>query len=273
MLLLKIWLALGLDGLWGDPKWFPHPVRLMGKLAVTLEAPMRRHIKNQKSAGLATAVLVIGTTVGVTWAMLGICYTLSVWAGHVVSVGLFYFCFAARDLADHALAVKAALDENDLAQARQQVAMIVGRDVNDMDEAAIARAAVESVAESAVDGVVAPLFYAVLLGPAGAMAYKAINTLDSTFGYKNEQYRAFGWASARIDDAANFIPARLGLVFTALAAWFFKMDAKSAFQLGLRDAKKHKSPNAGYAEAAFAGALNIRLGGPVMRYGKPDNGP
>jgi adenosylcobinamide-phosphate synthase len=153
--------------------------------------------------------------------------------------------------------------------AQQKVSFLVGRDTDRLDEAGIIRATVESVAENTVDGVTAPLFFAVLGGPLGAILYKAVSTLDSTFGYKNDRYYDFGWASARLDDLANYIPARLTAVIIPIAALILMQKPISAARIALRDGEKHASPNSGWSEAAFAGALGIQLGGPVTRAGKP----
>jgi adenosylcobinamide-phosphate synthase len=150
---------------------------------------------------------------------------------------------------------------------------MVGRDTDQLDEEGITRAAVESVAENTVDGVIAPLFFAFLGGPVGALMYKAVNTLDSTFGYRNERYAEFGWASARIDDLANYLPARLAVPFIAAAAIFLDQRPQEALRLSRRDGRKHASPNSGLSEAAMAGALGVRLGGPVLRKGKVDDMP
>jgi len=146
---------------------------------------------------------------------------------------------------------------------------MVGRDTDSLDELGVARAAVESVAENTVDGVTAPLFFAAIGGPVGAMVYKAINTLDSTFGYKNERYVDFGWASAKIDDLANYLPARLTAPLIVLAAFLLGFRPMNALRVCLRDHGKHASPNSGITEAAMAGALGVQLGGPLYRSGKP----
>ena len=150
---------------------------------------------------------------------------------------------------------------NDMAGAREKVALIVGRDTADLNEAEITRAAVESVAESTVDGVTAPIFYALIAGPVGAMVYKAINTLDSTFGYKNDRYMKFGWASARLDDVANYLPARVTSPVMCLAAGLLRLRVANAFKVMLSDRRNHTSPNAGFTEATMAGALGVQLGG------------
>ncbi len=188
--------------------------------------------------------------------------------GHLTGIFLLYTTLAARDLTEHSKEVYDALRDNDLIQARQRVAMIVGRDTNRLDQAGVSRATVESVAENMVDGVTAPLFYGILAGPVGAMLYKAINTGDSMFGYKNEKYMEFGWASARLDDLANFIPARLTGLLVPVASFILGLNAKKSLEILIRDRKKHASPNSGHSEAAVAGALGIQLGGSSSYFGK-----
>lgn len=191
----------------------------------------------------------------------------------LAAVLLVYVSMAPRDLARHALRVRRALRDGGLGEGRRAVSMIVGRDVERLDESGVVRACVESVAESAVDGVVAPLFWALVLGPLGAVAYRAINTLDSSWGYRDERYLLFGRVAARADDAANWLPARLGFLAAILAALVLGRDAGGAARIGWRDRRKHESPNAAWLEACFAGALRIRLGGPAWyggeRLGKP----
>ena len=260
--------AYGLDLLCGDPRWFPHPVKLIGRFALRLEAPLRRLIANARLAGVAAAVIVVGTTATVAGAAIIAAYRTHPWLGDIVSIALLYTTFATRDLAAHAAAVYRALVKGDLPLARARVSRIVGRDTACLDEPGVIRAAVESVAENTVDGVTAPLFFAALGGPVLALTYKAISTLDSTFGYKNERYREFGWASARLDDLAAWLPARLTFPLTVLAASITGMHPAGAWKLGLRDCRLHVSPNAGFAEAAAAGALGVQLGGPLWRNGQ-----
>jgi adenosylcobinamide-phosphate synthase len=194
-------------------------------------------------------------------------------AGDVVSVLLMYTCFAARDLAAHSHRVYRALKSGDLPEARRRVAMLVGRDTDRLDETGVTRAAVESVAENLVDGVTAPLFFAVLGGPVAAMLYKAASTLDSTFGYKTDRYLRFGWASARFDDLLNWVPARLTAPLVALTAMVFGLSPAGSWRACRRDARKHDSPNAGWPEAAVAGALGVQLGGVNYYDGEPHDGP
>jgi adenosylcobinamide-phosphate synthase len=271
--ILHIWIALILDVVIGDPRWLPHPVKIIGGLALRLEAPMRRRFASERTAGVVTAAAVIGLTAAITSAGLWMADRISPWLGHVAAVAVLYACFAARDLDRHGRAVQAALAREDLSLARRRVAMIVGRDTDRLDETDVVRAAVESVAENTVDGVVAPLFFAFLGGPVAAMAYKAASTLDSTFGYRNERYLRFGWASARIDDAANYLPARIGVALMALAARTLGENPRGGLQSSRRDGPRHASPNAGLAEAAMAGALGVQLGGPVHRHGRLEEMP
>ena len=193
--------------------------------------------------------------------------------GDVVSIALLYNCFAGRDLARHSARVYRALADDDLPEARRRVSMLVGRDTEHLDEPEIVRGAVESVAENMVDGVTAPLFFAVLGGPVGALLYKAVNTLDSTFGYKNERYLQFGWASARFDDVVNYIPARLTAPLVAFTAALLGLRPLGAWRIFQRDGRKHPSPNSGLTEAAVAGALGVQLGGLNYYFGEPSERP
>lgn len=268
-LLSQIIAALLLDALLGDPRRLPHPVRLIGALAAWAEKGCRRIFSHEGPAGIA-AVAVVLTGTGLTgWGLLRLAALVHPLAGDAVAVLLLYFCFAARDLADHSRVVARALNAGDIPMARRKVAMIVGRDTEGLDEAGIVRATVESVAENIVDGVTAPLFYAFVGGPVAALVYKAINTLDSTFGYKNERYLRFGWAAARLDDAANFLPARLSGLIAVVAAFLLGENGRGAWRILRRDRLAHASPNSGHTEAAVAGALGLRLGGVNSYFGKP----
>lgn len=254
--------AFLLDLLLGDPQWFPHPVRLVGKFASATERLFRAmRFLPLRAAGVLTAIVVICTTAGVVHLLVWQASRLHPLAGVAASVLLLYFAIAPRDLAAHAAAVRDALLAGDLELARRRVAMMVGRDTALLDEEGVARAAVESVAENTSDGVTAPLFYGILFGPAGAWLYKASNTLDSMFGYRNERYREFGWASARFDDLLNFLPARLTVLAVAGAAFILRLDPAATFRSVTDGARRHESPNAGYPESAFAGALGVTLGG------------
>lgn len=269
----QILAAVVLDLLAGDPRWFPHPVRAIGWLAGRLESLARRKIRQPKIAGIATVVLVVGIAAGCAWGMIALARAMHPVVADVVSIGIIYTTIAARDLARHSNAVRQALAAGDLPEARRRVAMMVGRDTDHLDEQGIVRGTVESVAESTVDGVTAPLFFAAVAGPVGAMVYRAISTLDSTFGHRNERYLEFGWASAKLDDVANYIPARLTAPLICVAAALTFQRPLASFRTLLRDGGNHDSPNAGLPEAAMAGALGVRLGGLNYYFGRPVSKP
>jgi len=269
----QILLAMLLDLLLGDPRWLPHPVQGIGWLAQRAEAPLRRLILNPKLAGIAAVVWVVGSTTLIGFGLLKGAALLHPLAGDLASILLLYTCFATRSLHDHALAVYRPLKANNLPEARQRVSWLVGRDTEQLDEGEVTRAAVESVAENTVDGRTAPLLFACLAGPLGALAYKAISTLDSTFGYKNERYLQFGWASARLDDLANLIPSRMTALLTVAAAFLLRLRAGNAWRIFRRDRHNHPSPNGGQIESAVAGALGVRLGGVNSYFGKSSTRP
>jgi adenosylcobinamide-phosphate synthase len=230
----------------------------------------------ERLAGIVTALTVYSACGFAAFGIIRLAGLIHPLAADIVSILLIYTTIAARDLARHSMAVFRPLIRGDLPAARGQVAMIVGRDVDRLDEAGVTRAAVESVAESTVDGVTAPLFFAMLFGPVGAVVYRAINTLDSLFGYTDERYLRFGWASARIDDVANWIPARLTAPLVALAAAVLRLRpaaARAALRIMWRDAGNHASPNAGWPEAAMAGALGVQVGGTNYYAGEPVDKP
>ena len=264
--------AVVLDLIAGDPRWLPHPVRGIGWLAQRLEGPTRRLLP-ARAAGIVTVIIVLAIAGGLSYGLIRAAAVLHPYAADVVSVILIYTTIAARDLAKHSRAVYRALAAGDLAEARRRVSMIVGRDTDRLDEQGVTRAAVESVAESIVDGVTAPLFFAALFGPVGAMVYRAINTLDSTFGYKDERYLKFGWSSARLDDVANWLPARLAAPLVSLAAGLLHRRGLASIRVVCRDGRNHTSPNAGLAEAAVAGALGLQLGGLNYYGGEPVTKP
>lgn len=269
---IAIFMALLLGALFGDPRWLTHPVRWLGRFAQLLENPARRLLP-ARATGVATATAVIGAAVSMSYLLLLLAESIHQLVVDLVTILLLYLTFAAGDLALHAHNVLNALSEGDLVEARKRAGMMVGRDTQSLDECGVIRSTVESVAENTVYGETAPLFYAYLFGPVGAMAYKAINTLDSTFGYRDQQYRLFGWASARIDDLANWLPARLTallLPITAAAIW---QRASASLRILLRDGRKHSSPNSGLSEAAFAGALGVQLSGVSFYHGEPIEKP
>lgn len=247
-----------------------HPVTWIGRIITILDSNLNTPRLTQVQRKLA-GVVVCGTLVV---AVAGLSFVvqsavLQLPLGAVLVAVLAWPLIAARSLADHVAAVATALDTGGVEAGRASVAMIVGRDPSALDEAGVARAAIESLAENASDGVVAPLFWGVVLGLPGIAAYKTINTLDSMIGYRTEKHAAFGWASARLDDVVNYVPARLTAVLFAVAGGHFTRALKAA----QRDAGLHRSPNAGWPEAAMAAALNIRLSGPRAYHGTLSDDP
>jgi len=267
-LALALTLAVVLDMLLGDPLWLPHPVRWMGKAIERLEPRFRGlSLSLLVSGALMAAILVISTWI-IGWLLVKIAVTIHPAAGTLIQALMIYTCISSRSLAVAALAVGKALGESGLNAGRQAVSMIVGREVDRLDEKGVTRAAVETVAENLVDGFVSPLFFAFLGGAPLAMAYKMVNTLDSMVGYKDDRYLLFGRFAARTDDVANFIPARLSVPFIALAAQLLNGRGRAAMNTAFRDGRAHASPNAGYPEAAFAGALGMWMGGPNHYHGQ-----
>jgi adenosylcobinamide-phosphate synthase len=264
---LALLLAFGLD-LWvGDPPGWPHPVRLMGWAIERLEAPFRRlPVPLRASGALFTLSLVAGTGLA-GWLLVAVAAAAAPGLGWALEVALLATCLSVSSLAEAARAVEQALRGPGLEAARRAVALIVGRETAALDPAGVSRAAVESVAENLVDGVVAPLFFAALGGAPAALAYKMVNTLDSMVGYRNARYGEFGWASARLDDAANLLPARLAVPCISAAAGLLAGRGGPAWRMARRDARRHLSPNSGFPEAAVAGALGLRLGGPNIYHG------
>lgn len=263
--------AFLLDRWFGDPTNWPHPIRWIGTAVSGLERRLRLSATQPKTRYVAGGILwlvIVGLTGVLTWLLLFVAYQIHWVVGVTLELWLAFTVLAGRCLEDCAHQVLQPLRAGDIGQARVKLAGIVGRDTKALDEAQIARATVETVAENTVDGVVAPLFYLFIGGVPLAMAYKAVNTLDSMVGYKNERYREMGYVSARIDDLANYLPARLSWLLFTGAAWLLGENYRAAFSIGWRDRYQHKSPNCAWSEAAVAGALNIRLGGPNDYFGQ-----
>lgn len=249
------------DLLFGDPRWMPHPVKGIGWLAHGAEKALRASGLPLRIAGVLCVLVVVGGTAGSAWLVITAASLQHPFLGAAAGMYLLYTSIAVKDLGDHAGAVRMALDSGDIGLARQKVSWMVGRDTDGLSEDDIALAATESVAENTVDGVTAPLFYALLFGPVGAIAYKAVNTLDSSFGYLNDRYREFGWASAKLDDVANWLPSRITVLAIALASAVKRFGFFDIFKAVRCGARLHASPNAGYPESAFAGALGVTFGG------------
>ena len=254
--------ALVLDLLLGDPRWLPHPIIWMGRAIEGLEPVFRRLINNLIVSGALFAVSLVGTVWLLAWIFLKIAWYVDPLAGGLIETVLIFYCISIRSLRDAALMVKRTLEQGTVEQARAEVSRIVGRDTRYLDRIGISRATVETVAENLVDGVISPLFYTLIGGAPLALAFKMINTLDSMIGYKNETYIEFGRAAARLDDLANYIPARLSVPIIALAAQVLFRSGRRSLKTAIRQGRAHTSPNAGLPEAAFAGALGVRLGGP-----------
>lgn len=265
--------AVLLDLLLGDPRRLPHPVVFIGRLITALEKALRYLVRNERLGGALLLLITIGTTVGLTLAVLKGAYAIGLYTGFAVAVFLSYTCLAARSLHRESELVADALARGDLAEARRYLSYIVGRDTDSLDEAEIWRATVETVAENTSDGVIAPLLCLLLGGPVMGLAYKAVNTLDSMVGYKNDRYFHFGWASARCDDLMNWLPARLTGVLMVLAAPLAALSASGAWRIMRRDGRNHASPNSGIPEAAAAGALGVMLGGNNVYFGTPVTKP
>jgi adenosylcobinamide-phosphate synthase len=254
--------AFALDMLIGDPRRFPHPVRWMGRAIVSAEPWFRRiPIHPALSGALFTAVLVAGTW-GVCRLAVDACLDVRPALGTGVEIALVYFCLSVRSLNDAAMEIFALLNQQRVGEARTALALIVGRDVERYQSKDMARAAVETVAENFVDGVLSPLLCAAVGGAPLAMAFKMASTLDSMVGYKNERYFHFGKASARLDDVFNWVPARVSVPIAALAAQILSRSGILAWKTAWSEGRNHASPNAGYPEAAFAGALRVKLNGP-----------
>lgn len=265
--------AFLIDALLGDPRSKFHPVVMMGNLISLLEKILRRELDSPllqifKGGLLVAVIVVVAYVVGFAVELLS--HAMPALAAQVfIQALVLSFMISPRTLADAAREIYWLLESENLPRAREKVSWIVGRDTANLNEAEVSRATVETVAENTVDGVISPLFYFAVGGLPLAVAYRAINTMDSMLGYKNEKYFYFGRVAARLDDVANFIPARLtGLLFVC-AAIVLHLDWRNAFNMMRRDASKHPSPNGGWAEATVAGALNIRLGGTNYYFGEP----
>ncbi|UAL45522.1 adenosylcobinamide-phosphate synthase CbiB [Sutcliffiella horikoshii] len=253
--------AIVLDLLLGDPRWLPHPVVQMGKLISFLERFLNNGRK-RKWKGVLLASMVVLFVYGFVFLIVTLSYKIHFYAGVLMEIYFIWTTIAIKGLSDAGKGVLLPLLDGKLEKARMDLSMIVGRDTENLSESEVVRGTVETIAENTVDGITAPLFWAMLGGAPLAMAYRAVNTLDSMVGYKNERFLDFGWASARLDDVANFIPAR----FTALSIWISSIfikgsNGKAGWTITMRDAKKHPSPNSGWPEAMTAGLMGIQLGG------------
>ena len=268
-----------LDLLLGDPAWLTpiHPVVLMGRAIRFLEKRLRalfpKTPQGETRAGLALALTMSVGTFALCKLTLHTLHRLAPPLAFALEVIWCWQALAVKDLRDEAMRVQHALEHEGLDAARRAVSRIVGRDTKSLSAEGVACAAVETVAENFSDGVIAPLFWMALGGAELALCYKAINTMDSMVGYKNERYLHFGRVPAKLDDAANFLPARLAALLLIAAAFFLREDAASAYRIWRRDRRKHASPNSAQCEAAMAGALGLRLGGPASYFGVKHDKP
>lgn len=270
LIILVMVIAYLLDLVLGDPYSFPHPVRFIGNLIRFTEGKIRIIFKSKKQlkiGGFLLWTITVGFTALVTNLILNLLCINNIFYVIIASI-ILYTTLSTKCLADEAKKIYEVLKTGDIEKSRKQLSYIVGRDTTSLNENEIIRATVETVAENTVDGIISPMMYGFIGGPVLAMAYKAINTLDSMVGYKNEKYGDIGFASAKIDDIANFIPARITPFFMMIASFILGFNSKKSIKIAMRDRKNHKSPNCAYAEGAVAGALEVQLGGTNMYFGE-----
>lgn len=262
-----------MDLFFGDPYWMPHPVRFMGKFIGYLEKKLNKKTNDEgclKRRGILLVTVVVTVTATVTMGIVAVMYTIHPYAGCIAESFITYQLLAARCLEKESSRVYEKLKNGTIDEARYAVSMIVGRDTKELDEKGVIKAAVETVAENTSDGVIAPMLYLALFGPVLGAVYKAVNTMDSMVGYKNERYMFFGRAAARLDDAVNYIPARISAYLMIASAFICgkEFDGRRAYYIYKRDKRKHASPNSAHTEAVCAGALGIRLAGDAFYSGK-----
>lgn len=264
--------AFILDQIFGDPRNFPHPVVIIGKLISAMERFTRKVFpktnKGELAAGAFTWLIVATLSFAVPFIALVLLAKVNVWAAFALNTFWSYQIFASKSLKEQSMLVYRYLEAEDLPNSRKYLSWIVGRDTSELDPEEITKAVVETVAENTSDGVTAPMLYMMILGAPLGMLYKAINTMDSMLGYKNDRYMYFGRIPAKIDDVANFIPARITGLLMCLTAPLIGLDGRNAYRIYKRDRLKHLSPNSGHLEAACAGAMHIMLGGDSYYFGK-----
>lgn len=263
------------DLIFGDPEWFPHPVRIIGGLIHSMETLLRGRSTDwiERLKGAVLAIVVIGITASCVYGIILISVKVHPLLGSLVWIYIGYTTISVKDLRVKVRGIQKEIKKNDLSEGRRQLSKIVGRDTDDLSKEKIIVATLESIAENTNDGIVAPLFYLIVGGPTCAMVYKAINTMDSMIGYKDDRYRHFGWFPAKLDDVANFIPARISGILICLSAGIMKKRFTKSFMTMLKDSRKHSSPNSGVSEAAMAGALGVRFGGHWQVNGRPSLRP
>lgn len=253
----------------GDPRRFPHPVVIIGKFISFLEGKIRCSLfADKRKGGIILWFAVVIPVYLITWGVVEGCLLINTLFGAIITVLFASLTLATRSLYNESKIVLNALNHGDIEEARNNLSIIVGRDTGALDEKEILRAVIETISENLSDGIIAPMLYLALGGAPLAMTYKAINTLDSMIGYKNEQYADIGWFSAKMDDIWNWIPARLSGFLIVIASFVLMYNWKDSWKIMRRDGRNHSSPNSGKPEAAAAGALNIQLGGKIQYFGK-----
>ena len=265
---LPLILGFLLDCAVGDPYNIPHPVKLIGRLIGGLEKLVRKHMLDLRTGGILLGLTVIVLSTVLPLVLLVICYHISIILGIAAETIMCCYMLAAKCLCSESMKVCKAAESGDTEAARKAVSMIVGRDTAVLDKDGIVRAAVETVAENASDGVTAPLFYMGLGGAVGAFLYKSVNTMDSMIGYRDEKYADIGRFAAKLDDVLNFIPSRMTALLMAASAPLAGLDGRNAFRIWKRDRKNHASPNSAQTESVCAGALHVRLAGDAWYFGK-----
>lgn len=266
--IMPIIIGFVIDSFIGDPYNLPHPIRLIGRLISKLEKFIRKRFRNLYAGGVFLALTVIFISAIVPFFILYFYYRLNIIFGILIEGIFCYYLIAPKCLRNESMKVYSAIKIKDTEKARKAVSMIVGRDTQCLDESGIIKAAVETVAENTSDGVTAPIMYMSLGGAVFGFIYKAVNTMDSMIGYKNDKYINLGRFAAKLDDAFNFIPSRLTAAVMILSAYILGMNGKNAFRIWKRDRRKHASPNSAQTEAVCAGALEIRLAGDAYYFGK-----
>ena len=270
MLIIKIWIAYILDLIFGDPQNIIHPVQIIGKLISFGEKILLKE-KYKFLGGAILNLAVLSVTYGVNYIIFRSAKNSGIFA--IIEIYLMYTIFSVNSLAREGNRVYGILKEGNIEKARKDLSYLVSRDTGTMDEKMIIRSTMETISENTVDGIVAPMFYMFIGGLPLGMTYKAVNTLDSMVGYKNEKYMEFGKFSAKVDDVANFIPARITGIFIIIASFILHYDYKNSLKIFFRDRKNHSSPNSGHAEASVAGALGVQFGGRVSYFGKETEKP
>ena len=273
-LILPLLLGFILDCILGDPYTMPHPVRAIGTLISKSETIVRKRFDTTlRFGGFRLMIGVILLSAGIPALILLLCYRINLILGIIIESILCYYLLAAKCLKEESMKVYQAIKENNMIQARKAVSMIVGRDTQNLDEAGIIRAAVETVAENTSDGVTAPLFYMALGGAVGGFFYKAVNTMDSMLGYRNQKYAEIGFFPAKTDDVLNYLPSRITALIMIVSAYLLGFDGRNAYRIWKRDRRKHVSPNSAQTEAVCAGALHIRLAGDACYFGELHHKP